>query len=151
MLSSPVWKMPATDHTLCGMMTKEQRMHSALCLQKLSSFLFISAKWCGKWLMQSFPLKFTDQLKQSGIVSDFKITHTCLTGSINLQCVLSAGRQRLTVILVSRVVCRLLSTRTWCMQKQCVLGSLSSSPAQEPGNETKRWHAKKYANKIGMI
>ena len=24
---------------------------------------------------------------------------------------------------------------TWCMREQCVPGSLSSSPAQEPGNE----------------
>ena len=24
---------------------------------------------------------------------------------------------------------------TWCMRKQCVLGSLSSSPTQELGNE----------------
>ena len=24
---------------------------------------------------------------------------------------------------------------TWCMHEQCVPGSLSSSPAQEPGNE----------------
>ena len=26
---------------------------------------------------------------------------------------------------------------TWRMREQCVLGSLSSSPAQEPGNEAK--------------
>ena len=26
---------------------------------------------------------------------------------------------------------------TWCMREQCVPGSLSSSPAREPGNEAK--------------
>ena len=56
-------------------------------------------------MTQSFPLKFTDQHKQSNadhsrdIVSDFSTGHMCLTGSITMQCGLSAGKQKLTVIL----------------------------------------------------
>ena len=30
---------------------------------------------------------------------------------------------------------------TWRMREQCVPGSLSSSPAQEPGNEARAIHA----------
>ena len=34
-----------------------------------------------------------------------------------------------------------VTKRTWRMREQCVPGSLSSSPAQEPGNEAKHCSA----------
>ena len=40
--------------TTVWMMMKEQRRPSALCLQKLSTFLSIPAKCCSKWWMQFF-------------------------------------------------------------------------------------------------
>ena len=59
-------------------------------------------------MMQSFLLKFTNRLKrrnaecyrQSDIVFDFKIARMCPTESITMQCALSEGKQKLTVILV---------------------------------------------------
>ena len=59
-------------------------------------------------MTQSFPLKFTDHLEQSNadryrqsdIVFDFNTDRMCPTGSITMQCGLSGGKQKLTVILV---------------------------------------------------
>ena len=89
-------------------MTRERRRYSALRLQELSTCLSIPAKRCGTWLMQSFPLKFTDRLerssadryRQSDIVFDFKTARMYPTGSITRQCSISEGKQKLTVILV---------------------------------------------------
>ena len=53
-----------------------------------------------------------------------------------MQCDLSGGKQKLTVILVLRSSMQ-VANGTWRMRKQCVPGSLSSSPAQEPGNEAR--------------
>ena len=57
-----------------------------------------------------FPLKFANHLEQSNadryhqseIVFDFNTTCMCPTGSITMQCGLSGGKQKLTVILVLR-------------------------------------------------
>ena len=51
-----------------------------------------------------------------------------------MQCGLSSGKQKFTVILVwwsSMQVTR----GTWCMHKESVPGFLSSTTPQEPGNE----------------
>ena len=56
-----------------------------------------------------------------------------------MQCGLSGGKQKLTVILVLRSSMQ-VTKGTWHMREQCVPGSLSSSPAQEPGNEAKPIH-----------
>ena len=53
-----------------------------------------------------------------------------------MQCGLSAGKQKLTVILVQRSSMQ-VTKGTWRMREQCVPGSFSSSPAQEPGNEAR--------------
>ena len=62
----------------------------------------------------------------------------CPTGSIILQCGLSAGKQELTTILVwwrSMQVTK--GTRR--MRKQCVPGSFFSAHTQEPGNEARAY------------
>ena len=51
-----------------------------------------------------------------------------------MQCGLSGGKQKLTVILVKRSSMQ-VTKGTWRMREQCVPGSLSSSSAQKPGNE----------------
>ena len=58
----------------------------------------------------------------------------CLIGSITMQCGLSAGEQKMNVILVKRSSMQ-VTKGTWYMCEQCVPGSPSSSPTQEPGNE----------------
>jgi len=91
-------------------MTRERRRHSALRLPGFSVHLSIPVKCCGTWLTQFFPLKLTnglqlnnaDHYRQSDIVFDFKTAHMSLIGSIALQSSLSAGKQKLTVILVKR-------------------------------------------------
>ena len=40
---------------------------------------------------------------------------------------------------------------TWCMREQCVPGFLSSSPAQEPGNEARRTIAKQMSTCLYVI
>ena len=67
----------------------------------------LQLKCFGMWLIQSFPLKFTDHLAQSNTdrylqnnTFDFQIAHICPTGNITMQCGFSAGKQKLTVILV---------------------------------------------------
>ena len=40
---------------------------------------------------------------------------------------------------------------TWCMREQCVPGSLSSSPAQEPGNEANVEHEVAIAGKGAFL
>ena len=87
---------------------RDWRRYSALRLQELSTRSSIPAKRCGTWMTQSLPLKFTDHLersnadryRQSDIVFDFNIARVCPTGSITMQCGLSGGKQKLTVILV---------------------------------------------------
>ena len=48
----------------------------------------------------------------------------------------SAGKQKLTIILVQRSSMQ-VNKGMWRMRELCVPGSLSSSPAQAPGNEAK--------------
>ena len=98
-------------------------------------------------MTQTFPLKFTNHLErsnadgycQSNIVFDFNTARMCPTGSITTQCSLSGGKQKLTVILVLWSSMQ-VTKGTWRMHKQCVPGSLSSSLAQEPGNEATATH-----------
>ena len=74
--------------------------------------LSVPAKCYGMWLKQSFPLKFTNCLNEAMqtvavkaiIVSDFKTTRRCLTGSITLQCSLSAGKQNISINFSSKQV-----------------------------------------------
>ena len=54
--------------------------------------------------------------------------------SITMQCGLSAGKQKLTVILVWWNSMQ-VTKGIWRMREQCVPGSLSSSSAQEPANK----------------
>ena len=58
-----------------------------------------------------------------------------------MQCDLSGAKQKLTIILVQRSSMQ-VTKGTWRIREQCVPGSLSSSPAQEPGNEAKVIHVK---------
>ena len=67
-------------------------------------------------------------------VSDFKTARRCLTGSIILQCGLSAGKQKFSLILVKRNSMQ-VTKGTWHIHEQCIPGSLPSSLAREPGNE----------------
>ena len=84
-------------------------------------------------------LKFTDCLERknpdhyhpSNVVSDVRTTQMCHIGSITLQCGVSSGKQKLTVILVSQSSMQ-VTMGTWCMHKQCVPGSLFH---REPVNE----------------
>ena len=69
-------------------------------------------------MTQSFPLKFNDHLerskdryRQSDIVFDFKTARVFSTGSIIMQCGRSAGKQKLTAVLVQRSVCSLPSSK----------------------------------------
>ena len=102
-VTSLIWMIPATDYALCGRWqcgdistqffacSNGPRVHpfqpNAVCNTESAIFFF--------------PLKFTDRLKwsnaecchQSDIVSDFKNSHMCLTGSISLHCSLSAGKR----------------------------------------------------------
>ena len=105
-------------------------------MKVVNAFIHSSYKRWGTWMMQSFPLKFTDHLKrsnadryhQSSIVFDFNTVCMCLTGSITVQCGLSGGKQKLIVILLYRSIMQ-VTKGTCCMREQCVPGSLSSSPA----------------------
>ena len=91
------------------MMKRERWRCSALHLQELSKrSLSIPAKHCSTWLMQSFPLKFSDRLEQciadrlrSIIAFDFK-NRTCVSHREykSIQCNLSAGKHKLTIVLV---------------------------------------------------
>ena len=60
----------------------------------------------------------------------------CPTGSVAMQCGLSADKQKLTIILVLRSSMQ-VTKGTWHMYEQCVPGSLPF-PAQEPGNEARQ-------------
>ena len=91
-------KMPATNHTLCRRWRGSDE----------GTQLLVPAKWCGTRLTQSFPLKFTDRFEWSNadcycwsdIVFELKTACISLRGSITMQCGLSAGEQKLTLILV---------------------------------------------------
>ena len=65
--------------------TREWQRYSALSLQELCKRSSISAKRCGMWLMQYFPLRFTNYVQAIPVLSDFKATHMCPTGSITMQ------------------------------------------------------------------
>ena len=67
-----------------------------------------------------------------------------------MQCGLSAGKQKLTVILVLWSSMQ-VTKGTWHMRKQCVPGSLSSFPAQEPGNEAEKEAVKKTSAKMLLL
>ena len=68
--------------------------------------------------------KFTDHLKGSNVdqFRESDIARRCLTGSITLQCGLSAGKQSSMQV----------TKRTWHMCEQCVPDFF---PAQGPGNK----------------
>ena len=88
--------------------------------------LSISAKWLWHMTDASFPLKFTKHLErsytnhyhQSNFVSDFKAARMCLTWTTILQCSLSAGKQKFTIILVYWRYMQ-VTKETWHLHKQC--------------------------------
>ena len=85
-LTSHVWKMPATEDTLCG----RSMIRGTLCLQKLFMYSF-KLNSCGTWLTQFFSLMLTDCLEQSNAdrncqscnVPDFKTIRMSLTWEYN--------------------------------------------------------------------
>ena len=88
MHDSFLFHLYTTDHTQCGQRWRSEKVTQLFtcrnCPFKLNGY--------GMFLWNS-PLAWNEAMQTiSYIVSDFKTTHICLTGSIALQCGLSAGK-----------------------------------------------------------
>ena len=92
-------KMSATDHAVCRRWRGNDEGNKLLAYK---NYPFVSSfqlrKCYGRWLTQSFSFKTClneamQSYHQSDIVSDFQTAQICLTGSVTLQCGLSADKQ----------------------------------------------------------
>ena len=113
MLISPVWKMPATDYALYGRCRRSDegnklfayRNNTCICLFQLNA---MARDWLTQSSFWSSPIVLNKGMQtvvvKLIIVSDFKTARRYLTGSITLQCSLSAGKQIISINFSSKQV-----------------------------------------------